>query len=204
MVVEEAVPQTTEHKPPLNQARRHFLGVAVAISARAAGGIAAASVLPLAAKAQGRGPLSPGIGPPGRGNGGGRGPSPGRPGKASCFLRGTTIQTPSGEVAIEDLKIGDLVATIGGETLPVRWIGRQTFRKGGSAWPESVLPIRIARHALDEHTPHTDLYLSPRHALLIDGLLIEARELVNSVSIVPAMPLGRDEVEYFNLVLDRH
>src|SRR3954453_6217557 len=39
------------------------------------------------------------------------GTSPNHP---SCFLRGTAIQTPDGEVRIEDLRVGDLVLTVRG------------------------------------------------------------------------------------------
>jgi hypothetical protein len=40
------------------------------------------------------------------------------------------------------------------------------------------MPIRVARGALAEQTPHSDLYLSPGHAVLIDGVLIMVKELV--------------------------
>ncbi|MEZ0167935.1 Hint domain-containing protein [Microvirga sp. TS319] len=121
-----------------------------------------------------------------------------------CFLRGTAILTPTGEVPIEALQIGDLVVTAGGTVQPIKWIGRQIYRKSGAAWPRSVVPIRIARAALGARTPHADLYLSPGHALLLDGLLIPAQALVNGTSIAPALPDGRAEIEYFNLLFDTH
>lgn len=51
--------------------------------------------------------------------------------------------------------------------------------------------------------PH-DLYVSPHHALLIDGVLIRAKDLVNGTTIVPSLPAGRDVIEYYHILLDRH
>jgi len=78
------------------------------------------------------------------------------------------------------------------------------FKKSGSLWTEAVMPIRVSRFALDEQTPHSDLYLSPWHSLLIDGFLMPVKELVNGVSINPAMPPGRETVAYFQILLDSH
>src|SRR5258708_6202490 len=54
-------------------------------------------------------------------------------GHSHCFLRGTRIETPCGEVPVEDLPIGALVETLNGP-LPVKWIGRQRFRKNSLSW----------------------------------------------------------------------
>ena len=40
-----------------------------------------------------------------------------------CLLRGTNIQTVAGERKIEDLAVGDLLATVFGGVRPVQWIG---------------------------------------------------------------------------------
>src|SRR5262249_39503885 len=95
-----------------------------------------------------------------------------------CFLRGTHIQTPDGEIPVEDLTIGALVETLSGP-LPVKWIGRQTFRKDSPSWHWSVAPVRVARFALCDQYPRRDLYLSPRHSLFIDGCFIPVEWLVN-------------------------
>lgn len=175
----------------INGARRNFLGLAAATGAKAAalGSIAASTILPASvAKAMGRKWWK-------KDDDGG---SP------MCFLRGTAIKTPTGEVCIEDLKIGDLVQTVRGASMPVKWVGRHTYRRSGASWSSSVLPVRVARHAIDEATPYRDLYLSPGHALLIDGVLIRAQDLVNGASITPALPAGCETIEYFHIVLDSH
>lgn len=112
--------------------------------------------------------------------------------------------TPTGEVRIEDVRIGDLVQTVRGEAVAVKWIGHQRYKKSSPTWNDSVIPIRISRHALDERTPHTDLYLSPNHSLFIDGVLIRVKELVNGVSIAPEVPAGRKMIEYYHIVLETH
>ncbi len=43
-----------------------------------------------------------------------------------CFMAGTMIRTPNGEVAVETLKRGDLVLTNDGRSVPVDWLGIQT------------------------------------------------------------------------------
>ena len=172
---------------PHSSTRRHFVGVSAAFAAKVAGIAALASIaLPSNSTAKGGG---------GGGNGGGHG-------GGHCFLIGTRVLTSRGEARIEDLSIGDPVKTMRGEDLPIKWIGRNTFRRSGASWPKSVVPIRVSRFAIDDHTPHFDLYLSPRHALFIDGFLMEVRDLVNGTSIAPAAPPDMETIEYFHIVLN--
>jgi hypothetical protein len=136
-----------------------------------------------------------------RGGGNGNGHGHGQP---NCFCEGTPIRTPQGEVRIEELRVGDLVTTMRGEAVPIKWIGRNIYRKSGSTWPSRVVPIRVSRFAMDGKTPYTDLYLSPQHALFIDGSLLPVRYLVNGTSIVPATPSDTETVQYLQIVLDTH
>ncbi len=100
-----------------------------------------------------------------------------------CFMAGTQVRTPMGEVAVETLGRGDLVVTSDGRAVPVTWLGRQTVStKFGD--PLRVLPIRIKAGALGDNVPSRDLLLSPDHAVLIEGALIQAGALVNGTSIV--------------------
>jgi hypothetical protein len=121
----------------------------------------------------------------------------------NCFLIGTRILTPCGEVAVEDLTIGDLVETLNGP-LPVKWIGRRRFKKASLSWHPSVAPIRVARFALDDEYPHRDLHLSPKHSLLVDGALVPVEHLVNGRSIAPAEMDNRGIIEYFHIELETH
>lgn len=124
-------------------------------------------------------------------------------GAGHCFHRGTLIRTPEGEVAVEDLTIGALVETLNGP-MPVKWIGRQSFRKSSASWHWSVAPVRVARFALSDEYPRRDLYLSPRHSLLMDGFLIPVEWLVNGKSIVQATSDDCDVVDYFHIELETH
>ena len=121
-----------------------------------------------------------------------------------CYLRGTLICTPEGERRIEELKIGDPVITLSGESKPIKWIGRQRFKKSSDRWPTDFEPIRISRFALDERTPHRDLYLSPNHAVYIDGVLIPAKYLINGLNITQCAPEGTDVIDYLHIELFGH
>jgi len=101
----------------------------------------------------------------------------------SCFMAGTAILTPDGEVAVEALSPGDLVTLSDGRTAPISWLGRQTISTR-FADPLRVLPIRIKAGALGENLPSRDLLISPDHAILIQDILIQAGALVNGVSIL--------------------
>jgi hypothetical protein len=104
-------------------------------------------------------------------------------GTAVCFMAGTGVRTPTGDVAVETLKTGDLVTLSDGRVAPVSWLGRQTVSTR-FADPLRSLPIRIKANALGEGLPQRDMLLSPDHALLVDGILAQAGALVNGVSIL--------------------
>ena len=67
---------------------------------------------------------------------------------------------------------------------------------------KDILPVCIKAAALDDNVPKRDLWISPNHAMYLDGLLIEAKDLVNGVSIVQAERV--EQVEYFHVELETH
>ena len=121
---------------------------------------------------------------------------------APCYCRGTLIRTLGGEVAVEDLAIGDMVVTISGEAKAIKWIGRRSYAGRFIAGKREVLPIVVRAGALEPEIPARDLWLSPGHALLLDGVLVQAEHLVNGLTILQADSV--DQVEYFHLEFEAH
>ena len=121
---------------------------------------------------------------------------------AVCYCPGTLIETERGQKRVEDLKIGDEVMTMSGALRPIKWIGRRSYSGRFAAGLKNVLPVCIKAGALDDNIPRRDLWISPHHAMYIDGVLIEAKDLVNGASIVQAE--RADKVDYFHVELDTH
>jgi hypothetical protein len=107
------------------------------------------------------------------------------------------ILTERGEVRVEDLAIGDMAVTISGEAKPIKWIGRRSYSGQFIAGNRAVLPILVRRGALAPDVPARDLWVSPRHALFLDGVLVPAEHLVNAQTILQADSVG--QVDYFHL-----
>lgn len=104
-----------------------------------------------------------------------------------CFAAGTQIACFGGEVAVEDLSIGDELRTADGHSTTVKWIGRQTVM--GMFRPADRLHlIHISAGALGPNVPHQDLKVTADHAVLVEGVLIHAGALINGVSIRPLSP----------------
>jgi len=124
---------------------------------------------------------------------------------AICFLRGTLILTSRGEVPVERLRAGDLVATKFGGLRPVRWMGTQRFE--GRLAGKGHQPILFAAGSLGNGVPSCDLRVSPGHAMLVqDGqggeVLAHAGALVNGSTITQERVRG--EIEYFHIDLGPH
>ena len=121
---------------------------------------------------------------------------------AACYCAGTAIATPLGPVPVETLREGDLVLTASGASRPVRWIGRRSYASRFLLRNRAMLPVRFAAGSLGGGVPVRDLLVSPEHAMVIDGWLIPARELVNGVTITAVPHVAA--VHYFHVELDSH
>ena len=119
-----------------------------------------------------------------------------------CFTTGTLIRTTRGDVPVEILRDGDTVVTESGGTRFVVWIGRRHLDFTCHPEPDLARPVRIAAGALADGVPARDLVVSPDHAMMLDGVLVQARDLVDGVLIT------RDdacrEVTYWHVELDTH
>ncbi len=118
---------------------------------------------------------------------------------AACYLRGTRIATLDGERRIEDLRVGDRVVTLAGAARPIRWIGRRGYSRPFAG--ASVQPVRFAPGSLAPGLPSRALYVSPSHAMFLDGKLIAADCLANGTTI---RQVEREHIEYLHIELDTH
>lgn len=119
-----------------------------------------------------------------------------------CYVPGTRIETAHGPVPIEELSIGDEVRTVSGALRPIRWIGRRSYGGRFIAGNRRALPVTIRADAWAPGIPARDLTISPLHALYLEGVLIEAKDLLNGTSITQASAV--ESVTYYNLDLGTH
>ncbi len=124
---------------------------------------------------------------------------------AACYCLGTRILTADGEWRVESLQPGQTVTTLSGDAhieRRITWIGRRHIDLTVHPHPDWVAPVRIRRDAIADGVPHTDLLVSPDHAIFLDGRLIAARQLLNGSTI--RRETGWRAVEYFHIELDSH
>ncbi len=124
--------------------------------------------------------------------------------RTPCYVAGSRILTTRGEVAVEDLRAGDVAVTVGPAPglAEVRWVGHSEVEPGRHRDGASVAPVRVVAGAFAAGVPHRDLLLSPDHAVFVDGVLMQVQSLVNGVSIRREAAAGR--VRYFHVELERH
>jgi hypothetical protein len=99
-----------------------------------------------------------------------------------CFCAGTLIRTSRGDVAVEDLEVGDLAVTASGEALAIAWIGHRRI-EGPS---REQWPVQVRAGAFADGLPERDLFLSPGHAVCVDvvgEVFVPVDHLINGVTI---------------------
>lgn len=121
-----------------------------------------------------------------------------------CFVSGTLIRTPDGDVPVESLTPGDMVVTMDDGPQPLRWMGSRTVpARGGLA------PICIKAGTFGDHGK---LLVSPQHRILLrdslaelmfgeNEVLVAAKDLVNDRSV---RRITGGDVEYVHLMFDTH
>ncbi|MCV6593815.1 MAG: Hint domain-containing protein [Silicimonas sp.] len=130
-----------------------------------------------------------------------------------CFTPGTTLETPQGLRAVEDLVAGDQVITKDSGAQPVLWVGSRNVSGARLYAMPDLRPVRIRENALGGGQPGCDLLVSPDHRMLVQGeaaqalwgedeVLVAARDLVNGHGV--ARDMGAKSVTYVHLMLERH
>jgi hypothetical protein len=119
-----------------------------------------------------------------------------------CLRAGTRILTQRGDVPLEGLFVGERVHTVlDGAAAPIAWIGHRDVDCVGHPKPRQVWPVRVAAGAFGPGRPHTDLFLSPDHAVYLNEVLIPVRHLINASTITQVLV---DQVTYCHIELSRH
>ncbi|WP_394155836.1 Hint domain-containing protein [Loktanella salsilacus] len=129
-----------------------------------------------------------------------------------CFTPGSMIVTRTGEVAVEDLRIGDRIMTRDSGPQSVVWTGIRHLTKAEMSSNPHLQPVLIKAGAIGPHSPERDLLVSPNHRVLIAGaraellygeseVLVAAKHLVNGKNIIRACV---DTVSYIHIMCARH
>jgi Ca2+-binding RTX toxin-like protein len=129
-----------------------------------------------------------------------------------CFTPGVMITTARGDIAVEDLAIGDLVLTRDAGLQPIRWIGSRRLGLADLIVQPDLQPVRIRRGALGQGLPLRDMLVSPQHRMLIEGagpemLFGETEVLVAAVhlqGLEGVEQLLTPGVTYIHILLDEH
>ncbi len=132
------------------------------------------------------------------------------PSAPPCFVAGTQILTPEGEVAVEDLSAGDLVVTVSGKYRPIVWTGARCVAVSALERDINLRPLRIEAGAIGNTRA---LEVSQQHRILIDSVraelffgepevLVPAKALLSLDRVHLIQP--RQEVHYHHLLLDEH
>ncbi len=119
-----------------------------------------------------------------------------------CFAKDTLITTSNGSVPIQELKLGDSVLCADNTYAPVKFILQRAY-KFPFYTSKNTNYICIRQHAFAENSPNRDLYVSPEHALLVDGVFTQAHALINGSSIFQVRSMPND-FTYYHLELENH
>ncbi|WP_244877689.1 Hint domain-containing protein [Acetobacter cibinongensis] len=125
-----------------------------------------------------------------------------------CFLSGSMISTPSGEVAVEDLLIGDHVTTWDWQqqrkvVKSVVWTGRKHMEvKTDLADVDAGYPVRVKAGAIADGVPYKDLLITPEHSLFFEDKFVPVRMLVNGRSIFYDRSIT--SYDYFHIEVEEH
>jgi len=130
-----------------------------------------------------------------------------------CFVAGTKIATPLGDVNVENLRVGDLVITKDNGLQAIRWIGHKEITGARLFAYPHLRPILIRKDAFGLGLPSQDLYVSPQHRMLLTGhkvrlmtgyseTLSAAKDLINGTSIIQQQ--STVETTYYHILFDQH
>lgn len=119
-----------------------------------------------------------------------------------CFAEGTLIQTPYGEVPIQDLRPGDLVQTMDNGVKPLLFIASREVGPKGLACHPNMRPVLIPQGVMGARQ---DLFVSQQHAVLTGvGTMARAKHLADLPRNGIRIAHGKRKVRYYHIMCDAH
>ncbi|GBR52412.1 hypothetical protein CSR02_05985 [Acetobacter pomorum] len=123
-----------------------------------------------------------------------------------CFLADSQISTPTGTVAVQDLRAGDEVLVhnnAGTQPAALIWAGKAQCTVN-PALPDDMAgwPVRIVENAIAPGVPNQDLLITAEHCLFLNGGFVPVRMLVNGVSIFYDKSIS--SYEYYHIEAPNH
>ncbi|MEL6885031.1 MAG: Hint domain-containing protein [Pseudomonadota bacterium] len=119
-----------------------------------------------------------------------------------CFAAGTLIATPTGEVPVEHLAVGDLVLTKDSGAQPVRWISFRLLTRDDLERTRQY-PVEFKPGSLGSGRPRRSLRVSPQHRMLLCGNVFAPARGLTELSKVRVMK-GCRRVHYHHILLGKH
>ena len=129
-----------------------------------------------------------------------------------CFTPGTMVTTQTGQTAVEDLRVGDLVETLENGLQPIQWIGTKVVSRAELKMNPALQPVRICAGALGAHQPNRDMCVSPQHRMLLSNAQTElwfaSEKVLSCAKHLTHLP-GVDQIEvdtvtYIHIMFDQH
>lgn len=131
---------------------------------------------------------------------------------APCFSHGSLIATPKGEVAVDQLQVGDRVFTRDNGIQELVWVGRVTLAAAQLEAQPEHRPVLIRQGALGNGMPQRDMVLSPNHRVLVTSgeaeMLFDAREVLVAAKHLVGRPgierVTPEAVTYVHIMCKHH
>ena len=124
----------------------------------------------------------------------------------TCFLAGSMIQTPQGDVPVENIRFGDNITVyVDGktETRSVIWAGKaHTTVRPERPDDEAGYPVRVLKDAIADGVPYKDMLITAEHCLFFKDRFVPVRMLVNGVSIFYDKSIT--SYDYYHVETEQH
>jgi Ca2+-binding RTX toxin-like protein len=119
-----------------------------------------------------------------------------------CFAEGTLIQTPYGEVPVQDLRPGDLVQTMDNGLKPILFIASRKVGPKALARHPNMRPVLIPQGVMGARQ---DLLVSQQHAVLTGiGTIARAKHLAEVPKNRIRVAHGKRHVHYYHIMCEAH